>query len=624
MEPISSVRPGAAIASMASIAGPDYGARTEAFGPDYSMSPLKVPGSLSPDATISSPTLKSGRYGYGSYGSRETAASVMSFNPGQVSSCSSPRAPNTDFSTEVQRKAAEWERQIESLDAKELEIHQTQLRLIREQTAAFRADFVALRKELADTKAFVQRQQANASEQGARLDDILARERQERDASDSSLGGRVESLERGLPKLRDEIASLKILVRGQDVAGVLQAHQEELRSLKDSHADLRNLHSAKDQHHATMQQRVEYLEKMMGDSADSHAAHVKQLEDLRLSHDHTQTRHSNTADKLERLRQDKETLHNRHATFEERLMNLERFMTDSIDKHAKELVETRNIHGRTSADTQALKEKHATVDERLKFLEQTVGESAEHHERHAQEMKHAKLQLDSLHGKLSEHQSLSEGRDRHHASMGERLRFLEQALGDSADKHSRELKAHKDVREQQHASLEEKVRYLEKLIGDSADEHARKLEAHRRDLEEQRRNFSSHQHAFDEHKTQVKAQQAAVERHATFEQRLDFLERSVGDSAQQHLSQLHAAKAEFEQKHEAHYAAAGTLADRLKYLETWFGGLPGFRPPNPSVTGRLKATTRMEGLALNSEPVSPATQTFLGPFGSMPSPNELQ
>ena len=33
-------------------------------------------------------------------------------------------------------------------------------------------------------------------------------------------------------------------------------------------------------HHASLQQRVDYLEKIMGDSADKHTAHLKKLEEL--------------------------------------------------------------------------------------------------------------------------------------------------------------------------------------------------------------------------------------------------------------------------------------------------------------------------------------------------------
>ena len=55
---------------------------------------------------------------------------------------------------------------------------------------------------------------------------------------------------------------------------------------------------------------------------------------------------------------------------------------------------------------------------------------------------------------------------------------------------------------------QEKVSYMEKLIGDSADEHARKLEAHKRDLEDHKRSLSNHQQAFDEHRKQAQNQQA--------------------------------------------------------------------------------------------------------------------
>ncbi|CAE7950018.1 unnamed protein product [Symbiodinium sp. KB8] len=190
MEPVSPLRPGSSTPNIAGLGS------LHVPSPDYSLSPsaFKISQSQSPDATISSPTLKLPSGGYGYSGS----SFPLNFNSGQ------------ELSTEVQRKAAEWERQIESLDAKELEIHQTQLRLIREQTAAFRSDFTALRKELADTKAIVQRQQASANEQGAWrniswLDDLFARERQERGKA------AVFSLER--PKLRDEISGLKTLLR---------------------------------------------------------------------------------------------------------------------------------------------------------------------------------------------------------------------------------------------------------------------------------------------------------------------------------------------------------------------------------------------------------------------------
>ena len=54
---------------------------------------------------------------------------------------------------EVARRAAEWERQIGSIDQMETEIHQTQLRLIHEQTSTFRGDLMAMRQEILEIKA---------------------------------------------------------------------------------------------------------------------------------------------------------------------------------------------------------------------------------------------------------------------------------------------------------------------------------------------------------------------------------------------------------------------------------------------------------------------------------------
>merc|ERR1719382_636509 len=75
---------------------------------------------------------------------------------------------------EVARRAAEWERQIESLDQKEMEIHQTQLRLIREQTTTFRGDLLALQQELVDLKALVSRQGAMHGDLATKVDSRFA------------------------------------------------------------------------------------------------------------------------------------------------------------------------------------------------------------------------------------------------------------------------------------------------------------------------------------------------------------------------------------------------------------------------------------------------------------------
>lgn len=79
-----------------------------------------------------------------------------------------------------------------------------------------------------------------------------------------------------------------------------------------------------------------------------------------------------------------------------------------------------------------------------------------------------------------------------HASVADRVQYLEKLLGDSVDAHSSELQAlkaehakHADAVAKQardlqgqdvhHAAMRERMAYLEKLLGDSADKHAAEL-----------------------------------------------------------------------------------------------------------------------------------------------------
>ncbi|CAK9114565.1 unnamed protein product [Durusdinium trenchii] len=438
-EPVSPVVGQTMLGSFASSnPSPDYTTSTAptgfAGGRERSLSPLKLRGG--------------GGNSFGSFGS----------------GFASPRSlAGQEAATEVQRRAAEWERQIEHLDAKELEIHQTQLRLVREQTQAFRKDFAQMREELQEMKASIQKQQANNFELTARWDEQLVNQKQESDE-------RLQHLERSLQRLSDDAQIMKRELRGgPDVSNRLQAHEADLKLLKDSHADMKSSQGAKDQHHATLQQRVEYLEKIMGESADKHTAHMKTLEELQGHRQDQLGRHSQMAESVERLRQEKEALHKRHS------------------------------------------------------------------------------------------------------SMEERMRYLEQLMGDSADRHAKDLKAHKEVQGQQHASLEERMKYIEKVLGDSAEEHAKLLAKHKKDLEDHKQSFLSHQRDFDEHRAQLKTHQATIEKHATLEQRLDFLEKAIGDSAQQHMKQLQAHKADVDQKHQAH----SSIGDRVEYIEKWSGGPEG-------------------------------------------------
>merc|ERR1712216_868177 len=101
--------------------------------------------------------------------------------------------------------------------------------------------------------------------------------------------------------------------------------------------------------------------------------------------------------------------------------------------------------------------------------------------------------MEAANARLSELHGSHEQRAQHHASLEERIAFLEKDLGDSAEKHATtatELEAAKTrlselhdghkQRAEHHASLEERISFIEKDLGDSADKHdkaAKEMEA---------------------------------------------------------------------------------------------------------------------------------------------------
>mmetsp|Transcript_28375 Transcript_28375/g.51223 ORF Transcript_28375/g.51223 Transcript_28375/m.51223 type:complete len:660 (+) Transcript_28375:57-2036(+) len=610
-----------------------------------------------------------------------------------------PRTPQSNgvmqdlaTATEVQRKAQEWEKQIESLDAKEMEIHQTQLRLIKEQTASFRHDFMIVRKELNEMKAAVVQQTADTAEVEAslviKLSEMFAKERQE------------------VANLRDELTSMKTQLRGHDVHESLKdlkekmdldrsdrtnshgrlerqcqdlaetlgrhgrlhedtdrklaSHRQTLeRAIDSSHGTVKELlgKHANDTHqrHASTDERLAFLEKALGDSADKHDRHLQEIQNLQRNIREVSSAHDHHGRELDGLKLAKE----HHASLQERVVFLEKTIGDSADKHTahtRALEEVRKASDaakghhsdqldRLSREKEALHAKHASVEERLKFLETSLGDSAD---RHHQELKSTHSKIDQLHSKLADeqrnrehHQSSTkdivnqhisreqEKRDRDHASLQDRMKFLEKAIGDSADKHARELEMHKGQRDAQHATVEERLKYVEQVIGDSADRHTKLLEAQRREIEEHKRQLTDHKREFQDHKSGFETHKAQREtHHASLDERVNFLEKSLGDSADkheqaqqknqeqlekhrrealEHKSRLEDHKVQGEKKHanleqrldyieklvgdsadrhakmleetKAGQAKHGTLESRLEYLEKWFGGLPGFRPP---------------------------------------------
>merc|ERR1712050_486065 len=170
----------------------------------------------------------------------------------------------------------------------------------------------------------------------------------------------------------------------------------------------------------------------------------------------------------------------RHASVEERIKYLEKELGDSADKHAKALSTLEASHKKLEGGLDALhghvnglgdthEKMHATVEERVKFLEKELGDSADKHLKQIRELEalndgHKKMgnRLDDLHGHIkgmSDYVS-----SKHHFSLEERVKYIEKEMGDSAEKHARALEEddanHKklnaalDDHSRRHASVE--------------------------------------------------------------------------------------------------------------------------------------------------------------------------
>merc|ERR1711920_699978 len=93
-----------------------------------------------------------------------------------------------------------------------------------------------------------------------------------------------------------------------------------------------------------------------------------------------------------------------------------------------------------------------------------------------------------------------EERGSHHASLGERVDFLESLIGDNAEKHAREIAAvatgHQKLqgelksRGEGHSTVSERVNKLEKAVSDAAERQARELSSARAKLESFSNRFS--------------------------------------------------------------------------------------------------------------------------------------
>ncbi|CAE7328362.1 unnamed protein product [Symbiodinium natans] len=416
-----------------------------------------------------------------------------------------------------------------------------------------------------------------------------------------------------------------------------QTHGEHIDTLKKAHNALTGSKAQQDVTHASLRERVDFLEASLGDNADKHG---KALAELKASHAKM------LSGKVEPLIGAKGHMNRQRGVkprlvrparvegrLSERLQYIEQTLGDSLTKHAQELSDARaklgEMHTRVSqcevhgehidslkkAHTalagnkvkleEKLEEHHATLAERVNALEKELASTgakvdAAHSrvsdERAAREAHGASL--DTLQKSHNSLQSQKAQQDAFHASLRERVEFLESSLGDNADKHGKalaELRASHakmvtdaKTKETAHSSLTERLQYVEQLLGDSATKHAQELADARVKLDEMHGRVSKCE-AQGEHIDSLKKANATIagnkaaleEHHASLAERVGFLEKALGDSADRHSAELATTRSKVESLHsrlgveqqeQSHTRAKHySLEDRLNFLETYLG-----------------------------------------------------
>lgn len=155
---------------------------------------------------------------------------------------------------------------------------------------------------------------------------------------------------------------------------------------------------------------------------------------------------------------------------------LETLLGESAEKHAQELETFKDKHAKLDAGANKLCSHHAGLEERMEYLEAKIGDSFD---KHAKELSNVHAKVEELHGKLQDQKSTREEKllyfnghlqqevtaqktgDERHASMEERLKFLESLMGDNAElgKESRQVVK---VLEEKHAGVLDRLDSVEK------------------------------------------------------------------------------------------------------------------------------------------------------------------
>ncbi|CAJ1433660.1 unnamed protein product [Effrenium voratum] len=455
------------------------------------------------------------------------------------------KSTSSNGSTDLERKlgSLEWERKMSSLDKQEREVHQSQLRLIRDHTLAFVRDLAHLKTEVANQKLTLQQLEANSSSDKSRWEAAQKKhiqvvdqqmgeleQKQRLMATQDKLSSVKDQLEQSFQESLQKVQQSfeeKLQRRLDSVQAQVQRFEQSMSELHEPLSALRpllqlDLDQSLQKHrerHSELQGQLETMKLSLQDLSDghaqlreSHSAHSSCLTELRDKHQEAQRGHQEHRQDAEtRFAQVDAEIRSAHEALREVSQRAEQEQKAGLEQC---LAQVHEVHGQMQS---AHEDHRADLEQRLSQVHEAHGQMKSTHEEHCAELEQRLSQVHEAHGQMKsvheEHradleQRLSQVHDAHgqmkaaHEDLGLRLAGLhtahqeqvlagQQALGalqeattNELQQHSLQLRSHYSKWEAHRASLEERLENIEGVMMEFCEKQSNELEIAQRSLSE--------------------------------------------------------------------------------------------------------------------------------------------
>jgi len=212
--------------------------------------------------------------------------------------------------------------------------------------------------------------------------------------------------------------------------------EAQIREVNSKHNNLNESHNQLSSHHASMAERLEYIENHVLEHTEKHAKMLAEQDSMRNRHSQIEGNLNDALGRHESLVKDHGHLKDRHdthtVTIEERLAEVDQKLIKAMDQERKSR-EAGDLELRELVGSERLaREGHVTS-----VKDQVEKERLTREEHIKQEQGHRLVKTRELDGNIQSGVEAHSKLVAHHASIDERIIYIEQWLNDSADKHAK-------------------------------------------------------------------------------------------------------------------------------------------------------------------------------------------